>query len=65
MPRVICEYYKHEKKCGSCFRNVQRHYAFEGEDVDDIGICADCFLGMIIDEKHEVVKPIKEDEKAL
>ncbi|MGH2575451.1 MAG: hypothetical protein ACRDFC_07105 [Ignavibacteria bacterium] len=46
--------YPDESKCGYCNFWVQQKYAITGLDIDDAGLCADCFMEMV----SEVSLPI-------
>jgi len=54
MKKVIRKFYPDGVKCGGCNWRVTTLYAFEGEDIDRYGLCANCFLDMIVDEEMKV-----------
>ena len=56
--KIVVKFYGDEPKpkCGGCGWRVNRLYAFEGENIDEVGLCAECFMEMLVEEGYEVVK---------
>ena len=59
MVRIISKFYSDGVKC-SCGWNVKRLYAFEGSSIDEEGLCAECFMEMLVEEGYEVIKSVVE-----
>ena len=43
-----------EKKCGGCNWRTSTFYSFPSSDIDEDGLCAMCFMDMIVDSGMEV-----------
>jgi len=54
MKKVIRKFYPEEVKCGGCGWRVTTLYSFEDEDIDKYGLCANCFMDMIVDDEMKV-----------
>ena len=37
-----------DKKCGSCNYQTIYFYGFKGDNLHKLGLCADCFLDLVI-----------------
>ena len=46
-------------KAGCCNNGTSTLYAFEGQDVDELGMCARCFVDWLIEVKAEVMADAK------
>ena len=42
------------RKCPGCNWQVQMLYTFPGHEIEEEGLCASCFLDMIVEEAMEV-----------
>lgn len=56
--KVISELYD-EKKCGGCNWRVGEMFAFEGQSVDEIGLCGNCFSEVLRDGNYQITKNIE------
>ena len=56
MAKVIKKFFENGIKCGGCGWRVNWLYSFEHEDIDKFGLCADCFMEMIVEDGFDVVK---------
>jgi len=54
MKKVVSKTYEEPVKCYGCGWRVRKKYCVEGEDVDEMGVCADCFMETFL-EKLRVV----------
>ena len=52
--KVICRSLK--QRCNGCNWRVEFLYTFEGKDIEKEGLCADCFIDMLIREKYDITK---------
>jgi len=52
--RVISKWYPEEKKCPECNWETETLYSFSVNDIDEEGLCANCFMEMVVQEKTEV-----------
>lgn len=58
--KIIFKDYFDFKKCGGCNYQVQRFYCFEGQDIEEWGMCGYCFMDFLTDEKMLISYPTKE-----
>lgn len=61
MAKVFSKLLEEEKKCGGCNYAVSVFYSHENVDIDKHGLCANCFMDMIVDEEFTVIS--KENKK--
>ena len=54
MARIKSKHYQNERKCGGCNWSVSVLYSFKHNSFKD-GLCGDCFAGMLVEEKADVV----------
>jgi len=52
--RVISKFYPSETKCLGCNWETDTLYSFPEDDIDEEGLCAQCFMEMIVQEQAEV-----------
>lgn len=60
--KVVRKEFPDGKKCPACWWKVQFHYSFDCNPIHEEGMCADCFLDMIVEGKREV-GPSQEEVK--
>ena len=53
MARVVKKVFDYPTKCGCCGWKTNILYSFEGMEG---GLCADCFMELIVEEGYEVVR---------
>ena len=53
--RVIRKHYPEEERCPGCGWRATMLYSFPGKDIDNYGLCGDCFLGMIVEQRRMVM----------
>lgn len=54
MTQVISKSYPDWKKCPSCNWAVQVLYSFTTNPIDEEGLCGDCFMDMIVENKWDI-----------
>lgn len=57
MTRVIRKFYRDWKKCPSCNWPVSVLYSFTTNDIDEEGLCGDCFMDMLVECGYDVKSP--------
>jgi len=53
--KVVRKYYPDYTKCPGCNWRVSCLYCFEGQNIEEIGLCAQCFLDMVVDEGWNIL----------
>ena len=56
MAKVSARDFERWRKCPGCGWQVSRVYSFPGHDAEAEGLCASCFLDMIVEEGMDVVR---------
>ena len=54
MTRVISKHFEPPKKCNGCNWPVTVHYSFTSNPIDEEGLCGDCFMEMIVENKWDI-----------
>ena len=55
MVKIISKTYEDEfGRCPCCGWRAYKLYAFEGEDVDEVGMCANCFMDFLVENGADV-----------
>lgn len=53
--KVISKHYPDNKKCNHCNWESAVLYSFASNDIDSEGLCGQCFMDMIVEEKMQVI----------
>ena len=53
--KIIRKFFENGIKCGGCNWRVSVLYSFEDMDINKYGLCASCFMDMIVDENMGVI----------
>lgn len=54
--KVETHTYADDAKCGGCNWSVSRLFSFPTNNIDETGLCAECFMDMIVKEKLAVIE---------
>jgi len=54
--RVISKQYSDEKKCPGCNWEIGTLYSFPQNDIDEEGLCAQCFMDMIVEKGMKILR---------
>lgn len=58
--KVISKMYPEAtRNCNGCNWRVSEHFAFEGQDIDKIGLCGECFAEVLRDGDYLISERIK------
>jgi len=62
--RVISKDYPNEKKCPGCNWETSTLYSLPQNDIDEEGLCVQCFMEMIVETEMKIIrKIIRQDTK--
>lgn len=62
LTRIIKKRYDNDKKCGGCNWPVMVLYSFPKNPIDEEGLCGDCMMDLIVDDKRWVETVPNEEE---
>lgn len=60
MKRIIRKQYKNDRRCGGCNWDTSTLYSF---DINTTGLCANCFIDMLIDNKAQIKDKYNQTEE--
>jgi hypothetical protein len=52
--KIVCKCFENEIKCPGCNWNVMMLYSFDCNNIAKEGLCANCFMDLLCDEKYDV-----------
>ena len=53
--KIISKQYE-ETKCGGCNWKTTVKYALENHSIDKEGLCGNCFVEMLIEQRYNLIK---------
>ena len=59
--KIVSKYYDEEIKCGGCNWPTHKLFAFEGQNVDEIGMCGECFSSFLEEAGYSATKVVDVD----
>ena len=57
LPKVFKKQYTEEKMCSICGRKTNILFGFD-ENIDESGVCLNCFLEIALEDKYEIVEVV-------